>query len=63
MLLFSLASMLSGPILGLLYIIPVIVSYIETKDVVPALNPTRYWAIALAMISGILIIILSILGL
>jgi hypothetical protein len=62
MFLFSLASMLTGPILGLMYIIPVVVSYLETKNIVPELNPKRYWAIALAVISGILIIVLSILG-
>jgi Mn2+/Fe2+ NRAMP family transporter len=63
MFLFSLASMLTGPILGLMYIIPVGVSYLETREIAPELNPKRYWAIALAIISGVLIFILSLLGL
>ncbi|TFG04314.1 MAG: hypothetical protein EU539_11055 [Promethearchaeota archaeon] len=61
--LFSTASMLTGPILGLIYIIPIYVSYSEMKKHAPELAPRRYWAIALAVISGVLMIILSFLGL
>jgi manganese transport protein len=61
--LFSIASMLTGPILGLLYIIPIGISYIEMKKHAPELAPNQYWAIALALVSGILIITLSFLGL
>ncbi len=61
--LFSIASMLSGPILGLLYIIPIPLTYIEMKENAPDLKPTRYWAIMLALFSGVLMIILSLVGL
>lgn len=61
--LFSTASMLTGPILGLLYIIPIYVTYIEMKDRAPELVPTRYWAIALAVFSGSMMFILAIIGL
>ncbi len=61
--LFSIASMLTGPILGLMYIIPIGISFIEMRKHAPELAPNRYWAIALAVISGILMIILSFLGL
>ncbi|MFX0071336.1 MAG: Nramp family divalent metal transporter [Candidatus Hermodarchaeota archaeon] len=60
--LFSTASILTGPILGLIYIIPIGISYIEMKKHAPELAPNRYWAIALAIISGILMIVLSLLG-
>lgn len=63
MLLFSLASMLTGPILGLIFIFPIVISYLEMKDNAPELKPTRYWAVFLAILSGVLIIILSLLGL
>jgi Mn2+/Fe2+ NRAMP family transporter len=63
MLLFSIASMLTGPILGLVFIFPIIVLHREMKNTAPQLKPTRYWAIFLAIISGILIIVLSLLGL
>ncbi|MHA1488455.1 MAG: Nramp family divalent metal transporter [Promethearchaeota archaeon] len=61
--LFSIASMLTGPILGLLYITPIIISFLEMRKSAPELTPKRYWAIALAVLSGILMIILSLLGL
>jgi Mn2+/Fe2+ NRAMP family transporter len=61
--LFSIASMLTGPILGLIYIIPIGISFIEMRKHAPELAPNRYWAIALAVISGILMIVLSFLGL
>jgi Mn2+/Fe2+ NRAMP family transporter len=61
--LFSIASMLTGPILGLLYIIPIGICYIEMKKHAPELAPNQYWAIALAIISGVLIITLSLMGL
>ncbi len=61
--LFSIASMLTGPILGVLYIIPIIVIYLEMRRDAPELKPTRYWAVALAIFSGILMIVLSFLGL
>lgn len=60
--LFSTSSILTGPLLGLLYIFPIIISYLDMKKVLPELAPHRYWAIALAVISGILLIILSLLG-
>jgi hypothetical protein len=61
--LFSQASYLTGPILGLVYIIPIIVAYLVLKDKAPDLVPKRYWAIALAVISGVLMIILSLMSL
>ena len=61
--LFSMASMLTGPILGILYIVPIIVTYLEMKDKAPELKPTRYWAIVLAVFSGVMMLILSFLGL
>jgi len=60
--LFSTASMLTGPILGLIYITPIFISYQEIKKDAPELEPTRYWAIFLAILSGVLMIILSLLG-
>ena len=57
--LFSIASLLTGPILGLIYIIPIGISFIEMRKHAPELAPNRYWAIALAVLSGILMIILS----
>jgi Mn2+/Fe2+ NRAMP family transporter len=60
--LFSTASMLTGPILGLIYITPIFISYQEIKKDAPELAPTRYWAIFLAILSGVLMIILSLLG-
>lgn len=62
MVLFSVASMLSGPILGLLYVLPVFLTNIEVKPTAPDLKTTRYWAMILAVSSGVLLIILSILG-
>lgn len=61
--LFSMASILTGPILGLIYIVPIAISYFELRKHAPELAPNRYWAITLAIISGILMIILSLLGL
>ena len=61
--LFSTASILTGPILGLLYIIPIGIAYLEMKKYAPELKPNHYWAIFLAIVSGILMIILSFLGL
>ncbi len=61
--LFSMASMLIGPILGLIYIIPIAVLFHEMRKHAPDLAPTRYWAVALAVISGMLMIILSLMGL
>lgn len=61
--LFSMASMLTGPILGLLYIIPIIVTYLEMRKHAPDLAPTRYWAVILAVFCGIMMIILSLIGL
>ncbi|TXT62174.1 MAG: conserved membrane protein of unknown function [Promethearchaeota archaeon] len=63
MLLFSVASMLTGPILGLVFIFPIIISYLEMNHTAPELKPKRYWAIFLAFLSGILVIILSLVGL
>jgi len=60
--LFSFAGIVTGPILGLTYIIPIILLYYEMKSTAPKLKPTRYWAIALAIFSGVLMIILSLLG-
>ena len=59
--LFSMASILTGPILGILYIVPIIISFIEMRKHAPELTPRRYWAIALAVISGVLMITLSLL--
>ena len=61
--LFSTASMLTGPILGLLYIIPIGIAFMEMKKHAPELKPSHYWAIFLAVVSGVLMIILSLLGL
>ncbi|MBD3195305.1 MAG: hypothetical protein GF317_09635 [Candidatus Lokiarchaeota archaeon] len=61
--LFSLSGMLTGPILGILYIAPIIVAYYELKKENPELIPKRYWAIALACFSGIMMFILSLMGL
>ncbi len=61
--LFSTASMLTGPILGLLYIIPIGITFIEMRKHAPELKPSHYWAIFLAIVSGVLMIILSLLGL
>ncbi len=61
--LFSIASMLTGPILGLIFIFPIIISYLEMKDTAPELKPKPYWAVFLAIFCGILIMILSLLGL
>ncbi|MBD3254741.1 MAG: hypothetical protein GF383_06590 [Candidatus Lokiarchaeota archaeon] len=61
--LFSMSGILTGPILGLVYIIPIIVSYQELKKNAPELAPKRYWAICLAVFSGIAMIVLSLLGL
>ncbi|MHA1146774.1 MAG: Nramp family divalent metal transporter [Promethearchaeota archaeon] len=61
--LFSMASMLTGPILGLLYITPIVVLHLEMKDKSPKLGPIRYWAVVLAVFSGVMMIILSFLGL
>ncbi len=59
--LFSTASILTGPILGILYIVPIIIIFIEMRKHAPELTPRRYWAIALAVISGVLMITLSLL--
>jgi hypothetical protein len=59
--LFSTASILTGPILGILYIVPIIISFIEMRKHAPELTPRRYWAIALAVISGVLMFTLSLL--
>jgi Mn2+/Fe2+ NRAMP family transporter len=61
--LFSMASMLTGPILGLIYIFPIAITFLEMRKHAPELVPYRYWAIALAVLSGILMIILSLMGL
>ncbi|MFO8018156.1 MAG: Nramp family divalent metal transporter [Promethearchaeia archaeon] len=60
--LFSMASLLTGPVLGLVYILPIIVTYLVMKDTAPELTPKRYWAVALALLSGFLMIILSLLN-
>jgi len=60
--LFSFASILTGPILGVLYIIPIVIIYLEMKKPAPELKPSRYWAMILAIISGIMMIILSLLS-
>jgi hypothetical protein len=61
--LFSLSGLLTGPVLGLLYIIPIIVLYLDMNKTAPELKPRRYIAIFLAFLSGILMIILSLIGL
>lgn len=61
--LFSMSGLLTGPILGLIYIIPIGVLYFEVKDKAPELKPKKYLAIFFAVLSGILMIILSLLGL
>ncbi|MFX1338902.1 MAG: hypothetical protein ACFFDK_09860 [Promethearchaeota archaeon] len=57
------ASMLTGPILSLFYIIPIDITYSEMKKHTAQLAPKRYWAIFLAVLSGIFMIFLSLLGL
>ena len=61
--LFSMASILTGPILGIIYIIPIVITYLEMKKPAPELRPSRYWAMILAIFSGVMMIILSLLGL
>ncbi|MHA1804481.1 MAG: Nramp family divalent metal transporter [Promethearchaeota archaeon] len=60
--LFSTASMLTGPLLGLLYIFPIMLSFLDTNKKDSKLRPYRIWAMAFAIISGILLIVLSLLG-
>jgi Mn2+/Fe2+ NRAMP family transporter len=60
--LFSFSGIVTGPILGLVYIVPIIVLYYEMKKTAPELKPRRYWAMALAILSGILMIVLALMG-
>ena len=60
--LFSMSGLLTRPGLSLVYILPIIVTYLEMKNTAPELKPKRYWAIALALTSGTLMIILSLLN-
>ncbi|MHA1724042.1 MAG: Nramp family divalent metal transporter [Promethearchaeota archaeon] len=60
--LFSTASLLTGPLLGLLYIFPIIISFLDTNKKDSKLRPYRIWAMALAILSGFLLFLFSILG-
>lgn len=60
--LFSFSGIITGPILGLVYIMPIIILYYEMRQTAPELKPRRYWAMALAILSGVLMIILALMG-
>ncbi|MGV9197659.1 MAG: Nramp family divalent metal transporter [Promethearchaeia archaeon] len=60
--LFSMSGLLTGPVLGLVYILPIAVTYLEMKNTAPELKPERTWAVVLALTSGILMFVLSLLN-